>query len=93
MEPSAKAIELSRQVIGDTDGLRVINCAKLIDAELKAAFDLGVTRTKSRARYANNVLPDDVRAEDTRTYAAGFYKGAMEQRKALDDMTLPEWNE
>jgi hypothetical protein len=65
----------------------------IIDQALKAAFNNGAERMKKRARFANNVLPDDVRANDTRSYDAGFYKGATEQRKAIDAIPLPECGE
>ena len=84
---SQKAIEL--------EAIAWLFCrtAELLDKELKAAFDSGVQRMKKRARFANNVLPDDVRANDTRSYDAGFYKGATEQHKSIDNLPLPEWDE
>lgn len=84
---SAKAIELEKLAwCGDLT-------AELIDKELKAAFDIGVQRMKRRTRFANNAtMPDNVHADNT-SYVIGFNTGSIEQRKAIDDLPLPEWDE
>jgi len=80
---SPKAIELEQIAwVGDLT-------AELIDKELKAAFDSGVQRMKKRARYNLDAVP----ITTCETYRKGFNAGTTEQRKAVDNIILPEWEE
>ena len=82
---SPKAIELAKLAFPDM----WVPYAELIDKELKAAFDSGVQRMKKRARYNLDAVP----ITTCETHRKGFNAGTTEQRKAVDNIILPEWEE